>query len=127
MDKVMLRVRPNVGLPHTVLIAGETYVFGPEASVPKDWAESKLKDQPHIYELSKGATDLSLYKWKSEYKKKTLAEVVDNLSDEDQGKVLEFAEELLEAGKDGEELTPETESAQSEAPPKAKKKGKKKR
>ena len=109
-----IRVKPDtVQLPHKLSARGKDFSLAPSAEVPDDYGHALIKTNPGVYEIAEGPDpDLSLYKFKTEFKKQSIQDVLSTLDDAGTLAVFEFATAVKEGkqppteGSPGPQLSP---------------------
>lgn len=95
-ETVTLRVKEHIPLPHIIRRKGVQYIFNPDETLPKDYAESLLKSNPNAYEVAKGKPDLSKYAQRPTWTRATLVDLVDSLDAEGQKDFIAWMDEYRE-------------------------------
>lgn len=101
-----LRVANSMQLPYVVKRAGAVYTFTPDCELPTDYAEALLKTYPKLYSKATGEPNMSEYTVRKDFAEKSLVDLVNSLSEEKQGILLDLVK-TLEEGKEIRLLTDE--------------------
>jgi hypothetical protein len=93
---MLVKVKPNVAIPHVIAYAGKVYSFEPTCETPKEYGEALVKNKSHMFAavVEDEKINLSQYTVKDEFSSKTQEDLYRSLSSEDKLKVLDFTRKL---------------------------------